>query len=390
MGRLWLFTRTHVLDVLIVIGAVAAVLDVVVRAGRAGGAQTAVWIAAPASVAVVLPLLLRRRFPFAAPAAVWLLATAFSFADGRLVGLPVPYLAGLAAAAMLGNVRDPLKARVGLAVVVVGAVTVVHNSPNAGTSELFYVPLVFAVAWVAGFLLRGRAEQTEVAEERAARAEAERATAARVAVAEERTRIARELHDVVAHAVSVMVLQVGAVRHKLPDSLGDDRDALRGVEETGRAALTEMRRVLGALRQDGDVVEMAPQPGLDDLDALLDEVGRAGVPVTLQVEGDAAPLPRAIELSAYRIVQEALTNTLKHAGASRADVVLRYGDADLGIEVCDDGGGAGGAASGNGDGHGLVGVRERVTVYGGEMSAGPAPGGGFRLCARLPFDGERP
>jgi signal transduction histidine kinase len=204
-------------------------------------------------------------------------------------------------------------------------------------------------------------------------------------VAEERARIARELHDVVAHAVSVMVLQVGAVRHRLPQSLAEDKEALTDVEKAGRTALAQMRHLLGALH-DGEDAELAPQPGLDDLDGLVEQVGRAGLPVRLTVEGDAVPLPRAVDLSAYRILQEGLTNSLKHAKASRAEVTVRYGAEDLQLEVRDDGVGA---PSSDGLGHGLVGIQERVKIYGGEMSAGPGAGGGFVLHARLPLEGRR-
>jgi signal transduction histidine kinase len=229
--------------------------------------------------------------------------------------------------------------------------------------------------------------QAEDAEERALRAEREREAAARLAVAEERARIARELHDIVAHSVSVIVLQVGAVRHKLPPSLEEDKEALEGVERTGRAALTEMRRLLGAMRRDGQDPELAPQPGLDSLESLLEEVGRAGLPVRLHVDGDRVPLPRAIDLSAYRIIQEGLTNALKHARATQADVTVRYGSDELELEVRDDGRGL---TSTDGLGHGLVGVRERVKIYGGEMSTGTANGGGFVLSTRLPLGGDRP
>ncbi len=206
-------------------------------------------------------------------------------------------------------------------------------------------------------------------------------------MAEERTRIARELHDIVAHAMSVMMLQVGAVRHKLPQALDEDKDALLGVERAGRTALTEMRRLLGAMRQDGDEPSnLTPQPGLDRLDSLVEEVGRAGLPVRLHLDGDRFPLPRGIDLSAYRIIQEGLTNTLKHAHASHADVTVRYGSNELQIEIRDDGRGA---ATTNGLGHGLVGIRERVKIYGGEMTAGTANGGGFVLSTRLPFGGDR-
>ncbi len=207
-----------------------------------------------------------------------------------------------------------------------------------------------------------------------------------IAVAEERTRIARELHDIVAHAMSVMMLQVGAVRHKLPQALDEDRDALWAVERAGRTALTEMRRLLGAMRQDGQALELTPQPGLDRLDSLVEEVGRAGLPVRLHLDGDRFPLPRGIDLSAYRIIQEGLTNTLKHAHASHADVTVRYGSNELQIDIRDDGRGA---TSNNGLGHGLVGIRERVKIYGGEMTTGTANGGGFVLSTRLPISGGR-
>jgi len=183
------------------------------------------------------------------------------------------------------------------------------------------------------------------------------------------------------------VLQVGAVRHKLPDSLAEDREALTGVERAGRTALTEMRRLLSAMRHDGEEAELGPQPGLDGLDALLDEVGRAGLPVELHVDGQPFPLPRGVDLSAYRIVQEGLTNALKHARASDADVIVRYRPDELEIEVRDNGQGY---ATSDGQGHGLVGVRERVKIYGGEMSAGASDEGGFVLSTRLPVGGEGP
>jgi signal transduction histidine kinase len=249
-----------------------------------------------------------------------------------------------------------------------------------------FIPLVFALVWVAGFAVRARAAHAEAAEQRAVHAEREREGAARIAVAEERARIARELHDIVAHAVSVMVLQVGAVRHRLPDSQREDRDALSHVEQAGRAALTEMRRLLNAMRSDGEDAELAPQPGLDQVDALIGDVTRAGLPVHLHVEGEPYALPRGIDISAYRILQEGLTNALKHANASRADVALRYDADQLRIEVRDDGEGAT-PATANGAGYGLVGIRERVKLYGGEMSAGRAREGGFVLTTRLPVTG---
>jgi signal transduction histidine kinase len=293
----------------------------------------------------------------------------------------------LASAALLGNLRDARQAGTGLAIVLAGITAVVYNIPGHTTAELILIPVDFGIAWAAGFALRARKEQAEAAEVRAAQAEGDREAAARVAVAEERARIARELHDIVAHAVSVMVLQIGAVRHKLPQAQQEDKDALRGVEQAGRMALAEMRRLLGAMRREGDGLDLTPQPGLDGLDSLVDEVGRAGLPVRLHLEGDRFPLPRALDLSAYRIIQEGLTNALKHARASHADVTVHYGSDELEIEIRDDGRGT---ASTDGLGHGLVGMRERVKIYGGEMTIGTSTGGGFVLNTRLPMSGGRP
>ena len=377
--------REYWFELLIAFLAIAGMLELVIGRDAPGAPSTTLWIAVPTVGLVVLPLFARRRFPFAAPAAYWLLASAISFGDGLLLAFVGSLgVVGLASAFLLGNLRSPLKAGVGLIVVLVGIVVIVYNIPGPQTvGDFLFIPLRFVVAWVAGYALRERAEQAEAAEERAAHAEREREAAKRVAVAEERARIARELHDIVAHAVSVMVLQVGAVRHKLPDSSAEDRDALTGVERAGRRALAEMRRLLAAMRREGDEAELVPQPGLDGLDSLLDEVGRAGLPVQLHVDGKAFPLPRGIDLSAYRIVQEGLTNALKHAHASDADVIVRYRPEELEIEVRDNGHGS---ASSDGLGHGLVGVRERVKIYGGTMSAGTAVNGGFVLSTRLPLD----
>ena len=331
---------------------------------------------------VVSPIFARRRFPFAAPATYWLLAAGISFVNWWVLPFAHSlFVVGMAVAFLLGNLRDDLKAGVGLAVVVGSAVTLDHQIPSHSTAELVFVPMEFAISWLAGFAVRERAVKAEAAEVRATQAERERDAAARIAVAEERARIARELHDVVAHAVSVMVLQVGAVRHKLPDELDEDREALTGVEHAGRTALTQMRRLLAAMRDDGEEAELAPQPGLDGLESLADEVGRAGLPVRLHVEGERLPLPRGVDLSAYRIVQEGLTNALKHARASAADVTISYRPDELQLEVRDDGIGA---ATSDGLGHGLVGIRERVKIYGGEMTAGTENGGGFVLRTRLP------
>jgi signal transduction histidine kinase len=377
------FVRRYAFDALVVAVALEGALEVILRQDAEDAPETSVWFAAPAIALMVLPLLLRRRFPFAAPAGLWLFAAALSFVDGRLVPFTASAsIAGLAAAFLLGNLRDETRSRLGLAIVVGSSALLMYNNPGASAGELVFTPLLFGIGWIAGFALRERAAAADAAEVRAAQAEREREAAARLAVAEERARIARELHDIVAHSVSVMVLQIGALRHKLPPGLERDREALQGVEDTGRAALAEMRRLLGAMH-DGEDAARAPQPGLDSLNALVERVDQAGLPVRLHVEGDAVPLSRAVDLSAYRIVQEGLTNALKHARASQADVTVRYGADELELEVRDDGVGT---AASDGLGHGLVGVRERVKIYGGEMSAASAPEGGFVLTARLPLE----
>ena len=348
--------------------------------------QRPMWFAALAIALVVLPLLGRHRFPFAAPAATWLLAVAASFVNGQLVVTPVgAFIAAMIASFLLGNLSDTTQARIGLAIVVCGAAIVVYHVPGHPGGELVFIPMLFGITWCGGLALRERAGHAEAAEERAIRAEQEQEATARMAAADERARIARELHDTIAHAVSVMVLQVGAVRHKLPEAHAEHKNALRDVEQTGRTALTDMRLLLDAMRDSGGhQAELAPQPGLDRLDRLLDEIGRSGLPVRLLVTGDRVPLPGGLNISAYRIVQEGLTNVLKHANASEAVVSLHYAPAALSIEIQDNGRGMA-PANGHHPGHGLIGIRERVRLYDGELTMSPNEGGGFRLRVRLPL-----
>lgn len=384
MNQVLTFARKHALDgflvVLAIYGAVATALE---SKGTSGASSL---VAALAVSLLALCLLARHRFPFAAPASMWVFAAVISFVDGGLVpGSTAAWIAGVIAAVLLGNLSDPVRSRLGLVVVVCGAAIVSYNIPDRTTTQVLLVPLQFSMVWLGASIVQARAARADAAEERAAIAERERESAARLAVAEERARIARELHDVVAHSVSVMVLQVGAVRTGLPASLDKDAEVLRGVEETGRTALTEMRRLLGAMRHEGDDAELAPQPGLDDLGALIEDFARSGLPVDLKIEGVRRPLPRAIDLSAYRIVQEGLTNSLRHANASRANVTILYGEDDVRIEVRDDGIGE---VANKRPGFGLVGINERVKIFGGEMEAGPSRTGGFVLRARLPLGGE--
>ncbi len=390
LSRIDHLARTYWFDLLIALLAIVAMLNVVLDRGSSGAPTTTLWFCLPALAILVLPVFARRWFPFAGPAAYWLLAVGISFVDPLLIPYPESlFPMQLAVAFLLGNLRDARRAVLGLAIVLGAVATVVYKIPGHSVAQLVFIPVDFAVAWLAGFAVRARAEQADVAQTRATQAEQGRDAATRVAVAEERTRIARELHDIVAHAVSVMVLQVGAVRHRLPDAMAADRDALRSVEQAGRGALAEMRRLLSVMRRDGDGLELAPQPGLDGLDSLIKEIGRAGLPVELHVAGERVPLPPGIDLSAYRIVQEGLTNALKHARATHAEVTVRYAPDEVGIEVHNDGTGAT-PSDGHGHGHGLIGIRERVRLYGGEMTAGTTNGGGFTLSTRLPLTPERP
>lgn len=386
MDRVWRFATAWGLDVLIVVAALESGIGAALRtdADRPDGAL--LWLEVLLITGLVLVLLARRRFPFLAPAVLWIGCAAASLVDGQLISSQAGiFVAGLFAAVLLGRLRSPVQSRAGLLIVVACSVTVVYDVPNHDPADLFFTPLIFVVGWVVGFALRERAQQAEAAEERALRAERERESAARLAVAEERARMARELHDVVAHAVSVMVLQVGAVRHRLPAG-SEEVEALQNVERAGRSALAEMRRLLGALREGDDALELTPHPGLEDLETLAGDVRAAGLDVRLHTGGEPVPLPRSLDLSAYRIVQEGLTNALKHSGARRADVTVDYAPDELRLEVRDDG--PGGVERVDGSGHGLIGIGERVKTYGGDMSAFVATSGGFVLRATIPLDGE--
>jgi signal transduction histidine kinase len=386
MQRLGLITRRYVFDVVVVLLAIVAMVEIVVRRDAPDAPRTTLWFALPAIAILVLAIFARRRFPFAGPTAYWLLAAGISFVDWRLIPFAVSlFVVGMAVAFLLGNLRNAVQAGIGLAVVLGGAAIIVHKIPGHSAADLVFVPLEFGISWLAGFLLRESAEQAEAAETRATLAEQEREADALRAVVEERTRIARELHDIVGHAVSVMTVQTSGVRRLLRSEQEQEREALVSVERTGREALAEMRRVVGALRDPEEGPALAPRPSLGRVDKLVAQARETGLPVDLEIEGEPVPLPAGVDLTAYRLVQEGLTNTIKHAAARHAEVRVSYDPGHVEIEVCDDGRGADGAALTSGDGgHGLVGMRERVSIYGGELEAGPRPGGGFRLRARIP------
>jgi signal transduction histidine kinase len=334
-----------------------------------------------------LPFALRPRFPFWAPlGALAALATfALSSPERSLTSLTMPFLAALAAAVSLGLIGNRRQSVAGWAAVITTASIVSSKSGNA-YSDFFWTMLILTLAWFFGSALGSRTEQARELTERVEAAERERATAAERATGEERARIARELHDVVAHSVSVMVVQASGVRRLLKDEQHREREALLSVEHIGRQALTEMRRMLGVMRSGEEApAALAPQPGLEHLDRLIAQVTEAGLPVTLRVEGDRPDISPGVDLSAYRIVQEGLTNALKHAKGAHAEVVVRYIDSSVELEIADNGPGG---PNGDGMGHGLVGMRERVALYGGTIESGPRADGGFVLRAQLPVEGH--
>jgi signal transduction histidine kinase len=344
------------------------------------------WLLTLFALAWGLPMFARRRFPVAAPAAtiviivvqavIWDHSVSYSFGIYMVVMIATAHfgLLGLTAGGLGGAI---------LVVAAIGVVIV--RDPDGDLSDIVFVSAIATLAWLIGFAFYERNRRTAELTERAERAERARETEARAAAAEERARIAREMHDVVAHSLSVMVVQAEAAEAMLDADPERARRPLAAVQDTGRAALTELRRMLGVLREMADEgPALAPQPGLSGLDDLARQVRDAGLPVTVRVEGEPRPLSPGLDLSAYRILQEGLTNALKHAGPATAEVVVRYGPRDLELEVRDDGRGGGSGA--NGGGHGLTGMRERVALYGGELSAGPRPGGGFALAARLPLE----
>jgi signal transduction histidine kinase len=355
--------------------------------------QIELWVGhaipGPKGLAVPLTLLLtstvawRRRAPLlAGVVAMACNITLIVVADsaGSSVAHAIAWMCGLYAIAVWTDTHGFL---VGIGALVAGnAITLIPDATGIEDTWLFTVIPIAAMVLIRR-AVRERQLRADMLAARAELLEREHELRAQEAVVEERARIARELHDLVAHNVSVMVIQAGAERHALPPEQAPTREALASIEQAGRQALADARRLLGMLRRDGDREDLAPQPRVDQIDVLIEQVQRAGLQVALAVEGEPRPLEPGIDLCAYRIVQEGLTNALKHAGRSRAEVVLRYAPDTLEVRVCDDGAAA--AAVVDGAGQGLIGMRERVTLYGGELVAGPRAGGGFEIRARLPL-----
>jgi signal transduction histidine kinase len=311
-----------------------------------------------------------------------MLATRLTF---TLWGDFVPLLIGMYSVA---RYSDRTRAWLGAASIVASIVVVMLRNPEAGAaSNIPFAAVPFALVFIAGQVLRGRAQSQAADRARAQRLEAEREEAVRAAVADERTRIARELHDIVAHCVSVMVVQAGAAEDLLDRDPPKAREPLHSVQETGRQAIAELGRMLGLLRGEGTQPQLAPQPGTTDLADLVDGMAGIGLPARLAVSGEPRRLPPGVELAVYRVAQEALTNALKHAAPTTAQVELRYEEHAVRISVRDAGRADGivGEAR-NRVGHGLIGMRERVAIYGGQLEAGRMPDGGFAVMATVPLE----
>jgi signal transduction histidine kinase len=350
------------------------------------GARSADLLGVGLVAAACLPLAARRRWPLPVLATVCLpmaLLTTHEYAAGTA------YTSVLIGVYTVAAYRSRQEARVAA---LLGSITFLTALPFVDepvrAADITAIVAVVLAAYAFGRSIGFRRAYTAELELRADRLERAREADLRAVVAEERSRIARELHDVVAHAVSVMTVQAAAAQRTLDRSPQRAREAMAAVEDTGRLALADMRRIVGVLRSDAhEPGELAPQPGVADLDDLVGQVCTAGLACELKVVGTPRPLPSGIDLTVYRLVQEALTNTRKHAGPTRARVTLTYGDQFVHVSVRDDGRGAAAHLSGADQGHGLLGMRERVAVYGGALRAGPGVGGGFEVSARIPLEG---
>jgi signal transduction histidine kinase len=355
MVRSWLIRHPRVVDVALFLLALAF------SVGHAS-VHKQPWIGIPLAFVECAPLLVRRRYPLAVLGVTVAATVVVTLASDWYNPIPAAAIALLTVAVECDR-RTSLKA---LAATL--AVVLIPFWYDVGWTNVLALAgrlIGFVIAWLIGDGIAARRREVEAAEDRAR--------------TNEQARIARELHDVIAHNVSVMVVQAAAANDVFDSRPDLAREALQAIEASGRKALGELRSMLGAVR---DGAEYAPQPGLDRLDELVAQVRAAGLAVAVSVEGTPRELPAGIDLSAYRVVQEALTNTLKHAHATRADVGLRYGDHELGVTVRDDGSGGG---NGGGAGRGLVGMRERLAAFGGSLAAGPAATGGYAVEARFPL-----
>ena len=382
--------RALFLDVLLAVSLGIVSIFVATRVAEAEGA--AVQLGAVALLVLQsAALTVRRRWPMAVYSIVGFTTVAYAW-----LGYPES-VGGLGVLIAIYTVAAHVpthEAVVAAGVYVVGmALSLIGFSRDSGLSldvllaDFLVNLLALVLAFTVGVTIRTRRAYVASLEARAELLEREREDNARLAVALERGRITREMHDVVAHNVSVIVVQAAAAERLVETDPERARRAMRDVAATGRQALTEMRRLLGVLRDDAPADDLGPQPGVAELQALADTVEDAGMQVELSIQGEERPLPASAALSVYRIVQEALTNSLRHAGPARARVILRYLPDALEVQVSDNGSGAAAPPGAHG-GHGLIGMRERVALFGGELTAGPRPEGGYAVVARIPTGGS--
>jgi len=347
------------------------------------------WVNVVAAAGVTLPVAWRRSLPllvtpFMAAVVVWQQALGGDLTENAVTPIVTLPLAVYSMAVLLERRRAIFTFVLSLALVWIDVIL----DDSHGLDDFIFTLVLIGGPFLVGRILNARVELARELREKAARLEREQQERSRLAVAEERARIAREMHDVVAHNLSVMVVQSSAARRMIDRNPERASEALASVEHTGREALAEMRRMLDMLRGDDEELETAPQPSMDELDALIDRAREAGLDVDLEVEGERRRVQSSVDLSCFRIVQEALSNTIKHADAAHAHVRLRYGDAEVEVDVTDDGRGVRPSGSTNGKGHGLVGMRERVAMLGGRLEAGYRANGGFEVRATLPLQPE--
>jgi signal transduction histidine kinase len=363
--------------------ALFALTEVFVFTGTlmSGGATP---LSVASAAALTLPLAWRRRAPLAAATIVASAIVIDDLAagwDSAVISFDCSIIAAYSAGA---HARQRHAAAAAAALAAANLVDAL-GAPGNRAGNLALGLVVFSlVPWLVGQALRRERARTEELQELATQLAAEREQRTREAVSAERGRIARELHDIVGHAISLIAVQADAAGKLLRRDPSRAREPLETIQTTSRAALAEMRQLVGLLRDSNEEPPLEPQPGIADLERLVDNARHAGQPVTLELTGERRPLPATLDLAAYRIVQEGLTNVRKHAGSVRASVKIHYGENRLDVEVRN----GGNAAIASGRGHGLIGIRERVTLLGGELKSGPAENGGFVLQARLPLTGD--
>ena len=343
------------------------------------------WEQALLTLGWTLPLIWRRRWPVAVLAVVVPFGPILDLVNEE-GGVTSYVLAVILASFTVGRHRDAPVTWWG-PVLGVGFFWVMYAVIGGLFSDYVFVALLYGSAWGTGYALRQRATRISELDQEAQDLRQRQAEREQQAIAEERGRIARELHDIVSHSISVITIQAQAVRRRLRTDQTAEIDDLRDIEDTARQAMAEMRRLLGVLRADGPAAR-APQPGLDQLGRLVADTRAAGVVVDVRTEGDPVALPPGLDLAAYRVVQEALTNCRKHALGASTAVVIRYDHDCVELQIENDRGDV--PVSAADGGHGLIGMRERVALYGGTLDAGPRPDGGFAVRARLPRRQEAP